>query len=259
MFSIFKIVSVFLLVILIPTECFRGVGSRLLSSRKARCTNLMANAKPSHAENEFIPISCAATVKRNVRKLSYLSTLTLLIAKRANAGIFTSFEQDLVNEIASFQKPIAELLDQLNPTEMPNAIGVYTNVQLLKGGKEDSQVVLNYLETYIKPCQKKMEELAKISKLNTDSQEKLETLPLLMKGHIVELREAIKDMSADLQSREVKEIQETLSNYLGLLTTKYEVQFLKPYRPLSDAELFGPLGCEFWGKKRIEGSNQCAP
>ena len=176
----------------------------------------------------------------------------------AHAGLFTSHEQDVINEISSYQRPVNELLDQLKPSNVPNAIGVYSNTQVLKGSKEDSDVVLLYLEGYIKPCQVKMEKIAKSLQLsNPEEQKKVEVLPLLMKGHIAELSQAIIAQKAEFQAREVQEVQETLADFLKLASMKYDVQPYIPVRPLSDAELFGPLGCEFWGKKRVVGSNQC--
>mmetsp|Transcript_12698 Transcript_12698/g.21255 ORF Transcript_12698/g.21255 Transcript_12698/m.21255 type:complete len:262 (+) Transcript_12698:83-868(+) len=183
---------------------------------------------------------------------------TFLIGGNANAGFFTSAEQDSINEIQRYQKPVAELLDQLRPVDLPNAIGVYGKTQVLRGGKDDADVVLNYVETYIKPCQQKMEKVAsKLQLPDADTQKKVEITPLEMKGHILELGQAIEAQKADFQAKEVEEVQETLGVFLKLASTKYEVKPFIPSRPLTDAELFGPLGCEFWGKVRIEGSNQC--
>jgi len=191
--------------------------------------------------------------------ISAVSSIFLLGAGfDAHAGLFTSYEQDVISEISSYQRPVAELYDQLKPSYVPNAIGVYSNTQVLKGGKDDSDVVLLYLEGYIKPCQIKMEKIAKLLQLPTlEEQKKVEILPLLMKGHIAELTQAINVQKADFQAREVQEVQETLADFLKLASTKYTVQPYIPIRPLSDSELFGPLGCEFWGKKRVVGSNQC--
>jgi len=104
-----------------------------------------------------------------------------------------------------------------------------------------------------------MEKVAANLKLpSEEDQKKIEVLPLLMKGHIAELTQAIQSMQAPAQEREVAEVQETLADFLKLAATKYVITPYVAPRPLSDAELFGPLGCEFWGKKRIEGSNACA-
>ena len=103
-----------------------------------------------------------------------------------------------------------------------------------------------------------MESLAPKLKLATsEAQDKAKTLSLLMKGHIAELNQAIVAMKASDQQKEVDEVFETLADYLKLVSTAYEVKPFIPTRPLTDAELFGPLGCEFWGKKRAEGSNAC--
>jgi hypothetical protein len=194
------------------------------------------------------------------KRLVLLGTFFVLAGgiSKVNAGLFSSEEQDLVDEICKFQKPIAELLYQLRPSDTPNAVGVYSTNRILKGGKEDSDVVLSYMEVHIKPCQRLMEKLASNLKLQSEEdQKKAEIQPLLMKGHIAELTQAIQAMKAESQEREVEEVQETLAEFLKLASTKYNVTPYVSPRPLSDAELFGPLGCEFWGKKRVEGSNAC--
>ena len=58
-------------------------------------------------------------------------------------------------------------------------------------------------------------------------------------------------------AKEVEEIQETLADYLKICARNYNVQFFTPSRPLTDAEIFGPLGCGFYGKVRAPGSNNC--
>lgn len=92
---------------------------------------------------------------------------------------------------------------------------------------------------------------------STVDNDRLLVLPLLMKGHTIELTQAIEAQKADAQAREVEEVQETLAEFLKLASTKYNVEPFRPTRSLTDAELFGPLGCEFWGKKRMQGSNTC--
>jgi hypothetical protein len=114
------------------------------------------------------------------------------------------------------------------------------------------------MQVYIKPIQKKMEDLASKIKLDdSTAQERLQVLPALMKGHILELTQAIDSMSGPDQLKESEEVQETLAEFLKLVSSKYTVKPLLPSRPLTDAELFGPLSCEFWGKTRVPGSNAC--
>eukprot|EP00981_Chlorochromonas_danica_P002819 scaffold549_cov174-Ochromonas_danica.AAC.3 len=176
----------------------------------------------------------------------------------AHAGWFDSAEQSQVNEISEFQKPISTLSDQLHPSLQPNPIGLYTKVQLLRGGKEDSTVVYNYLVHYIQPLQELMTKASSgIHLKDAEAQKQLETLPLLMKGHILELQQAIQSEKAEEQTREVEEIQETLGDFLKVVSSEYQVTPYIPNRQLSDKELFGPLSCEFWGMKRAEGSNTC--
>lgn len=180
------------------------------------------------------PRSTRDAVSRDVFRAVLLLAPVTGFTAAAKAGFFESSEQSLVNGIAKYQAPVAELLDQLRPTELPNSIGVYSKQQLLRGGPEDSAVVLNYLETYIKPCQIKMADAAPQLKLDEESQKRLELLPALMKGHILELQQAINEQKAESQAREVEEVQETLAEFLLLASKKYEVTPYKPSRPLSD-------------------------
>ena len=207
-----------------------------------------------------IPTSPFSDSKDVTRAVSVASALfsVFALSRSANAGFFQSDEQDAIDNLSSYQKPVFELLDQLRPSLVPNAVGVYIQTQVLKGGKEDSDVVLNYLENYIKPCQKKMSEIAsKLQLANPADQTRIELLPLLMKGHILELGQAITTMKSEDQAKEVAEVSETLAEYLVLSSSKYKVERFVPPRMLSDKEYLGPFGCEFWGKKRVEGSNYC--
>lgn len=96
--------------------------------------------------DSHVPVS---TRQRNFKSLRSVATGIAALTSFsvvARAGLFESEEQSLVNRISKFQAPVNELLDMLRPTDTPNAVGVYSKVQILKGGKEDSDVVLNYLE-----------------------------------------------------------------------------------------------------------------
>jgi hypothetical protein len=172
-----------------------------------------------------------------------------------------SQEQSVVDELSDLQKNVAELADQLKPTLQPNAVGVYIEQQILKDGKDDSDVVLLYSEQYLKPIQSKMALIApKIVALAKDSadKERIALLPNLMKGHLLELSEAIKHLKASEELKEVEEVQETLAEFLLQASRAgLEVQPFIPTRPLSDKDLFGPLSCEWWGRTRVEGSNAC--
>jgi hypothetical protein len=55
-----------------------------------------------------------------------LSILTNSYSNNANAGLpfFSSQEQNMIDDIGSYQKPVSELLDDLRPTQQPN---VYIN------------------------------------------------------------------------------------------------------------------------------------
>jgi regulator of protease activity HflC (stomatin/prohibitin superfamily) len=169
-----------------------------------------------------------------------------------------SYQQDEIDKIATYQRPVADLLNQLTPQNVPNVIGVVTSTKMLNGGKEDSNVVLENLEHVIKPCQIEMEKVSVSLGLEPpELQSKVEVLPKLMKGHMLELSQAINAQSAEQQAREVKEVQETLDEFLQLASSKYK---FKPYVPsvaMSDADMFGPFGCEFWGKVRKPESNKC--
>lgn len=193
------------------------------------------------------------------RTLIGLGALATSVPNSARAfDLFPSAEQQGVDAVSAFQKPVFELLNMLRPSNVPNALGVYSMQQQLKGGKDDSDVVLLYNINYIIPLQKKMDEVASKLKLGDQAaQERIELLPKLMLGHSLELKEAIKSMKADEQLKEVKEVEETLIEFLNLASQKYRVRPYVDVGQVSDKDLYGPLGCEFWGKVRAEGSNAC--
>lgn len=103
-----------------------------------------ANATPTSKFSEIhapFKASIKYAISSIVAAAMFASPLT---QQPARAGIFDSQEQNTVYEIGGYQKVVNELLDQLRPIDLPNAVGVYIPTQLLKGGKEDSAVVLNY-------------------------------------------------------------------------------------------------------------------
>ena len=111
------------------------------------------NMKFSHRSSIMTMRSTGNLPKRNVDnmkasidKVLQFAPLISLIPLSANAGLFSSQEQDDIDEISKFQRPVNDLLDQLKPANVPNSIGVYSNTVQLKGGKEDSDVVRNYME-----------------------------------------------------------------------------------------------------------------
>mmetsp|Transcript_35589 Transcript_35589/g.36293 ORF Transcript_35589/g.36293 Transcript_35589/m.36293 type:complete len:254 (+) Transcript_35589:171-932(+) len=229
----------------------------VMNRLSGRVDTFQYSASPAQCGSS--PLSQRSAEAKSVRNIASGAFLAYFVGvKSANAGLFQSAEQDAVDEIAKLRLPVRDLLLQLSPQMLPNAVGVFSETQVLKGSKEDSNVVASYSETYIKPLQQKMKKLATVIKLDdAKSQERLEILPGLMIGHIYELAQAITDQKVTDQKREVEEVVETLNEYLSLVSSKYKVDPLASVRPLSDAELFGPLGCEFWGKKRVKGSNQC--
>jgi len=238
------------------------LGASALSLRPLQTVSKRALVLGAAAASCSDPVSSrSAATASAASRVGWVASAALLglgPARAARAGFFTSAEQDAVTEIATYQKPVFELLESLRPVDLPNAIGVYAQTQVLKGGKEDSDVVTTYVYTYIAPMQAKMEAVARQLKLPAEAdQSRIEVLPALMKGHMIELKQAIAEMKAENQAREVEEVQETLAEFLKLASTKYLVANFVPTRPLSDSELFGPLGCEFWGKKRVPGSNAC--
>lgn len=210
-------------------------------------------------KSSSVPVTSKGQMNQNAKNLVISGVSLLSFGSVTHARFFGSEAQNLVDDINALQKPVAELSDQLRPQNIPNSIGVYTSIQVLRGGPEDSNVVQGYVSTYIQPLQLKMEQAAsKLRITDTAAQERLMILPSLMKGHIFELKQAIKEMSAANQLKEVDEVQETLAEFLKLASAQYEVTPYRPARILTDSELFGPFGCEFWGKKRIPGSNKCA-
>ena len=119
---------------------------------------------------------------------AFTAAAALLASPRAaRAGLFESAEQSTVNEIGVLQRPIFDLSEQLKPNMVPNSVGVYSSTQILKGGKDDSDVVLSYMITYINPLQVKMAKVAPTLKLpKEEDQKRIEILGDLMKGHMLE-------------------------------------------------------------------------
>ena len=178
----------------------------------------------------------------------------------ANAGFnpLQSTEQNLVDDVAALRLPINQLLSDLTPVNQPNPVGVFSVQTLLKGGPDDSNVVLTYSSVYIKPLLSLMEKTAATVKFeNEEDSKRFNLLPKLMQGHILELDQAIKSQKGSEQQKEVDEVVETLNEFLSLASKKYKVAEFQPVKPLTDAQLFGPLGCEFYGKVRVPGSNAC--
>lgn len=165
-----------------------------------------------------------------------------------------------INDLCTCQKQVTILHQQLQPGLVRNSIGVEIPTQLLRGGPEDSAFLQTTLETKLKPCQNTMQTLApQLTELDEESKKKITNLPLLMKGHLLELQQAIDSQKVSEQEKEVAEVEETLNDYLNVVNTKYPVNFYegkaKPY--ISDKDYYGPLGCEFWGKVHIDGSKNC--
>lgn len=198
-----------------------------------------------------VPTSSMESSRSYSKQISSAAALLLPIlafSTSAKAGLFMSDEQEAINSLAIFQKPVYDLLEQLRAGKN----------QVLKGGVEDSNVVQQNVNIYIVPLQAKMAEVApKLKLTDAASQTRIELLPLLMKGHILELTQAIKEGKAPSQFKEVEEVSETLAEYLKLASSKYTVTAFIAPRPFTDAEFFGPFGCEYWGKKRVEGTNKC--
>mmetsp|Transcript_1244 Transcript_1244/g.1656 ORF Transcript_1244/g.1656 Transcript_1244/m.1656 type:complete len:242 (-) Transcript_1244:200-925(-) len=161
-------------------------------------------------------------------------------------GPSKSQEQKNVEEIAKYRVPVEKVVKELKSKQ-------------LRGGPDDSFVVINYLKTYYDPMQVKMVEVAKTLNLEAEKQKKIETLPLLMKGHLLELQQACVAQSAKDQLEEMEEVEETLAEFLTLAQSKYNIPELVDSRSATPEEYFGAFGCEFWGLKRRKDSNYCEP
>lgn len=204
---------------------------------------------------------------KKMKKFFTASIASILIAaspftsSAAQAGWFGPSEvEKQINDLCACQKQVTILHQQLTPTVLRNSIGVEMPMQLLKGGVEDSAFVQTTLDTVLKPCQAKMQSLTpQLTQLDEETQKKITNLPLLMKGHLLELQQAVNSLKASEQEKEVAEVEETLNDYLTAVNNKYPVSFYqgKDKQYLSDKEYYGPFGCEFWGKVRLEGSKTC--
>ncbi|CAM9731474.1 unnamed protein product [Ectocarpus sp. 4 AP-2014] len=129
----------------------------------------------------------------------------------------------------------------------------------LKGGPEDSVVVLRVLEVYLEPMQEEMLKVAPLMQLaGRESRERVKLLPLIMKGHLLELKAACGTKDAKEQLEEVQEVRETLDEFIALAKTRYEIAPLDP-EGAPDGDQLGIFGCSFYGMKRTDGSSRCQP
>jgi hypothetical protein len=99
-----------------------------------------------------VPKSYRDTNRNYFKSLISITTAASVLtysSQSAKAGLFQSEEQDKVEELNKYQKPIFELLQQLRPTMTPNTVGFFAMSQTLKGGKEDSGKILLDDEIYL--------------------------------------------------------------------------------------------------------------
>lgn len=131
----------------------------------------------------------------------------------------------------------------------------------LKGGKDDSATVVRYMDAHYKPLQEKMVTLAPKMKVgDEEKQKRLETLPLLLKGHLFELAAAARTGVAAEQLQEMEEVAESVDEFLALAreSGRYQVRdYLGPAPEFDVKREYGPFACEFWGKVRLPESNVC--
>lgn len=100
------------------------------------------------------------------------------------------------------------------PANIPPPAAVLTQLKekKLKGGADDSAVVVRYADSIYKPMQERLVALAPQIKLPAEGegaeekQKRLETLPFLLKGHLLELAAACRsgDAKEQLQEMEVR-------------------------------------------------------
>ena len=157
----------------------------------ALCAAYVHNVECMKPQIPRSPLTQASQSMKQVGETSLGILVSLVTTQRANA-FFESEGQLLVNDISKYQRPVSDLVSQLQPTEQPNAVGVYAKSQMLKGGREDSAVVLGYLSTYINPLQKAMAKAVNSKKFDIpENNDRLKVLPGLMLGHSLELKQAI--------------------------------------------------------------------
>lgn len=100
---------------------------RGLSRQAAYTQTLFATSSSSE------PVSTNEVNRRQVGSIAagFMAVLgaSTLGSTRARAGWFSSDEQDRLNEIMNFQKPIYELMEQLRVVDTPNALGMYSKQQ----------------------------------------------------------------------------------------------------------------------------------
>eukprot|EP00612_Vaucheria_litorea_P000541 CAMPEP_0171453134 /NCGR_PEP_ID=MMETSP0945-20130129/964_1 /TAXON_ID=109269 /ORGANISM="Vaucheria litorea, Strain CCMP2940" /LENGTH=196 /DNA_ID=CAMNT_0011977941 /DNA_START=97 /DNA_END=687 /DNA_ORIENTATION=- len=185
------------------------------------------------------------------RRIISYTAFTACVGSIANKNAYAFFESNQVeNDLRDLSKYVIRVDKLVDDLKQKN----------LMGDKEDSDVVFRILKTYLEPMQEKMYQIAPNLKLpDSANQERAITLSLVMKGHLFELREAIKNLKPSEQLAEAEEVQETLDEFLQLAGLKYKVPVPKAPQSATPAEYYGLFGCEAWGQKRAEGSNSCIP
>ncbi|CAM9499484.1 unnamed protein product [Choristocarpus tenellus] len=161
-------------------------------------------------------------------------------------GEEVSVGQEKVTMAAKFLQPVNKLEQDLRSGA-------------LKGGADDSAVVLRYIEAYLQPLRDTMLEAVPLLQLSAKgSKERADTLPLLMKGHIIELKMACKTGDPKEQLKEVEEVKETLEEFLSLVAkANYDISTMEEdaSSQLSaegdDAadKYMGVFGCKTFGMK----------
>jgi hypothetical protein len=103
-----------------------------------------------------IPTTSSASSKSFLKKFSAAATAAtfllpalLITSEKANAKSLYPEEQSLIEKMSEYQQPVFALSRQLKPGKE----------RTLKGSKEDSAVVGQYLATWIVPMQTKMLEV----------------------------------------------------------------------------------------------------
>lgn len=183
--------------------------------------------------------------RRTFLEKGLISAATVLLTLPGKSfALFEGGVEAGLNEIAALTFRTDKLVDDLKS-------------KTLKGGEEDSIVVYRTARAFLDPLQAKMLEVAPTLGLAAEAQKRVELLPLLMKGHLLELDAACRSKDAKEQLQEALEVQETLEEFLTLAGVKYTITRPEPRRSATPLEYYSIFGCEAYGQKRRENSNQC--
>ena len=117
-----------LLVLIVGADSFALMNHRNSQSRRSKSLSLVRDAVP-RSSIEVEKMEKSRAMVSLVGLTAGLLMGQLGGPRKAEAlDLFPSADQQAVNAVSAFQKPVYELLNQLRPYDTPNALGIYSKM-----------------------------------------------------------------------------------------------------------------------------------